>query len=695
MVFIALLWLVGLSRGYEIEYGPVLSYPDDIISLYREISVEKLLGSDTFQKLNDTHFLTGDCLEDMVMLINGTLTTILHTGPQKLREIDRKLIIPMFDSSAKLGSGITRGHLTFIGAYQQCREIDYLDTNSGRHILGGYYRVSFKLPRGGNTTMTVNWDVCLPASCYYDNLSGLLKTAPVIGQFVDDVSCGYNKFARNDIGFAITACLMIGIVAFCSVITAVDYYDQHVSQLNHKGKMLHYLTAFSFIRNYKALMDTDSVKKSWQIDALNGMRALSIIWVIVGHTSAMKSFTSDNPLDVLDAGSTYLGQILTNAYLAVDSFFFLGGLLVAFVKFKDIERNPKAFSIEAWIMFYIHRMVRLSPPYYILILFYSFIFLPWLLETPSMLIASISSDTCPKNWWINFLYLNNLYKHDEMCFPVSWYLATDFQMYAFSPILIMVLAIWGLKIGLIFTAAIVAVVTALNFWEVMYFYFPASDYFAGPVDPRLESNEHVFVIGMVVGYVLQTRRSMKISKVTNAVLWICCIACLCAAMFSLKDWNSGHQWPVGARASYSAFARLLWSLGLSWIALSCQYGYAGPMNTFMTWPGWLPFSRLCYSAFLVHMIVIMTMMSINNGPIVFSGVLNSILSDYVTMTVLTFLLALVWSLAFEIPFAKIEMLLFVDRYEEICRKGQEKSVKTAVDFKGDNENLDEKSMTPL
>ncbi|VDL71083.1 unnamed protein product [Nippostrongylus brasiliensis] len=107
------------------------------------------------------------------------------------------------------------------------------------------------------------------------------------------------------------------------------------------------------------------------------------------------------------------------------------------------------------------------------------------------------------------------------------------------------------------------------------------------------------------------------------------------------------------------------------------------MNTFMTWPGWLPFSRLCYSAFLVHMIVIMTMMSINNGPIVFSGVLNSILADYVTMTVLTFLLAL------------IEMLLFVDRYEEICRKGQEKSVKTAVDFKGDNENLDEKSMTPL
>lgn len=43
-----------------------------------------------------------------------------------------------------------------------------------------------------------------------------------------------------------------------------------------------------------------------------------------------------------------------------------------------------------------------------------------------------------------------------------------------------------------------------------------------------------------------------------------------------------------------------WGLALAWITLACCTGYGGPINTVLSFRGFLPLSRLTYCAYLVH-----------------------------------------------------------------------------------------------
>nr|CAD7433099.1 unnamed protein product [Timema monikensis] len=52
---------------------------------------------------------------------------------------------------------------------------------------------------------------------------------------------------------------------------------------------------------------------------------------------------------------------------------------------------------------------------------------------------------------------------------------------------------------------------------------------------------------------------------------------------------------------YFALFRTCWALGVAWIVFSCVAGYGGPVNTLLSWKGWIPLSRLTYCIYLVHL----------------------------------------------------------------------------------------------
>lgn len=43
---------------------------------------------------------------------------------------------------------------------------------------------------------------------------------------------------------------------------------------------------------------------------------------------------------------------------------------------------------------------------------------------------------CKNYWWRNLLFIQNLYPLSEMCMSWSWYVATDFQLFILSSILL-------------------------------------------------------------------------------------------------------------------------------------------------------------------------------------------------------------------------------------------------------------------
>lgn len=107
-------------------------------------------------------------------------------------------------------------------------------------------------------------------------------------------------------------------------------------------------------------------------------------------------------------GTVYM-QVVVNAYFAVDTFFFQSGLLLAFVWFKKYRQNPRSMnSVSGWFLFYFHRIVRLSPAYFLAIALYTWVYPTWLYNMPALLGAD-GTDTkaCETHWWANFLYVNN------------------------------------------------------------------------------------------------------------------------------------------------------------------------------------------------------------------------------------------------------------------------------------------------
>ncbi|VDM81267.1 unnamed protein product, partial [Strongylus vulgaris] len=137
---------------------------------FQEFSAEKL-----FSNLNVSgEQLSKNCTQDLDIIINGIYSLPERILQQKVREIDSKLIIPVIDSSGKIGPGILRGHVTFIGSFEQCKAIDYQDNDIRRRIRGGYFRVTLRIP-SGNISFTFELDICAPASCSGDELHSVLK----------------------------------------------------------------------------------------------------------------------------------------------------------------------------------------------------------------------------------------------------------------------------------------------------------------------------------------------------------------------------------------------------------------------------------------------------------------------------------------------------------------------------------------
>ncbi|KAF8786365.1 Nose resistant to fluoxetine protein 6 like protein [Argiope bruennichi] len=111
------------------------------------------------------------------------------------------------------------------------------------------------------------------------------------------------------------------------------------------------LLAFSFKTNMGKIF---TVGKGDGIRAIHGLKFLSMALIIFQHTSSFATtnlfyvnpgFTEETPKD-------FLSQIFVNGTFAVDTFYLISGVLVAFVTLKGLEKtNGKLplltfFSIE-------------------------------------------------------------------------------------------------------------------------------------------------------------------------------------------------------------------------------------------------------------------------------------------------------------------------------------------------------------
>ncbi len=82
------------------------------------------------------------------------------------------------------------------------------------------------------------------------------------------------------------------------------------------------LKDFSGIKNSKKIFDITNTEG--QLECLNGIRFLSIAWVILGHTYSSAASVADNSFEIFTKWlPRFSFAIVSNAFYSVDSFFLL------------------------------------------------------------------------------------------------------------------------------------------------------------------------------------------------------------------------------------------------------------------------------------------------------------------------------------------------------------------------------------
>lgn len=99
-----------------------------------------------------------------------------------------------------------------------------------------------------------------------------------------------------------------------------------------------------------------------------------------------------------------------------------------------------------------------------------------------------------------------------------------------------------------------------------------------------------------------------------------------------------------------------WGFALIWITISCKWGLARPINNFLSYPAFLPLSRLTYCTYLIHPITQVVTSFQMQGPTHIRHLM--IFTIFLGNAVISYICAFIVSVMFEAPVVRILRVLF-------------------------------------
>uniref|UniRef100_A0A182R512 NRF domain-containing protein n=1 Tax=Anopheles funestus TaxID=62324 RepID=A0A182R512_ANOFN len=430
------------------------------------------------------------------------------------------------------------------------------------------------------------------------------------------------------------------------------------------------LLSFSVVTNFKAICDKNVGNDT--IPSIHGLRAISMAWVILGHTMIVVFKYSDNMELRKVVEKEFLFQIVLNGAYSVDTFFFISGFLVSFIYFRTnakgklekLTKGVSEFTAGTFHFFGLvgYRFVRLTAPY-LYVLGVVEVVMRYLEQNSVFEPPTQDHVNCPKYWWRNILYINTLFPVEQMCMLWSWYLADDTQFYIIGA-LILIIAVRHFK----FAATMMSVFMVSAWATTAYIAFSnnhmpdADDPFAlfDKIYDKPWTRLGPYLVGMSVGWILfKTNCKIKMSLLTVISGWVTSTMMMLYLLFGLYNTTLTQT----AAAAYSSLSHTGWAIGCGWVIVACSSGYGGWVNKLLSTPILYPFSRVTYCAYLVHPIINRIFALESDSPIHMTP--NALTTVYLGQVVSSYVLAFIISLSFEAPVVTMLKILSPNRKKRI------------------------------
>ena len=347
-------------------------------------------------------------------------------------------------------------------------------------------------------------------------------------------------------------------------------------------------------------------RPAYNFKAIDGIRAIAVLWVIIFHIWIFQHNTYPELLGKV-AQNPFLVWI-TKGDLGVDLFFVISGFLIGTILFKEYKKT-KTLNFKS---FYLRRFLRLFPVY-----FFSMIIALFFLRGAGA-----------EKWvtaWSNLLYVNNYVFKSYMGW--TWSLAIEEQFYIVIPFLIVFLFPKFRKKWVLFTVLAIIPVVLTYYYSVHIFNFKI------PYNREIFGEEwqewfwgyymltHLRYGGLLSGVIaayIHVNHSDRVihffkhkTKLSNFLIVFslaifAIITSLSLGQAAPVEESIFYELPKDFVVYYEIIHRELFSYAVVFIMIACMYSKSKliiPINNFLSAKIFYPIAKISYSIYLFHVML--------------------------------------------------------------------------------------------